>query len=305
MAKIIYNNDRKRTSQIREAFKNHYINKFFNKWMNKFKFDGLNYQQIDYIMRKFWDTGTVACSKLYGIPNNLGIDMKEDDIIFTPWAMNGLYNIYDFPTEARCINTRSVNFVNPNPLLIDQEIVIGYIQRNKKGVYSSIETKINELVDIEMILRIALKTSKFPWLFTTTPENKQAVEKLARDLESDEPTLFTTLEESEKGKGFTTGASYIADKLEQMRQKVEDDIDTILGCQNVGIAEKKEHLVVGEVEANNQAVEESDDHYLEMFQEFFDRINKVFNKSLSVSLNKEDKKWYNEDEEREEVEDVN
>lgn len=304
MAKIIFNNKRQSTAQIREAFKNHYINKFFNIWMNKFKFEGLNYQQIDYIMRKFWSEGTIACTRPVGIPNNLGIDMKEDSIIFTPWVMNGLYNIYDFPTEARCINTRAVNFVNPNPLEIDSGIVIGYIQRNKKGVYSSIETKVNELVDIEMILRISLKSSKMPWLFTTTPENKTAVEKLAKDFESDDPTLFTTLEEAEKGKGFSSGSPYISDKLEQMRQKVEDDIMTFLGKKNVGIAEKKEHLIVGEVEANNQIIEEADDEFLDLIQEFFGRVKDVFGYDVSVSLNHDDKSWYNENEEKEEVEDV-
>ena len=294
--KIKFENDRKRTYQIRDQFKQHYINKFFNKWMNKFKFEGLNYQQIDYIMRKFWDVGSVAVSKPVGLPNNLGLD-DDYAVVFTPWVMAEVYNIYDWPTMATAINTRGVPFINVEPQLLDEGIVIIYCQRNKKGIYSSIEAKLNELVDIEMILRIALKTTKFPWLFTTTPENKTAVEKLAKDLESDEPTLFTTLEESEKGKGFTTGASYVADKLEQMRQKVEDDIMTILGVQNVGIAEKKEHLIVGEVEANNQAIEQSDDEFLQIMQEGFERANKVFNKKVVVSLNKEEEIEYNNGEE--------
>ena len=69
-----------------------------------------------------------------------------------------------------------------------------------------------------------------------------------------------------------------------MRQKVEDDINTILGCSNVGIAEKKEHLIVDEVQANDQAIQSSNDDFLDMVQEFFDRIEKVFGYKVTISL---------------------
>ena len=103
-------------------------------------------------------------------------------------------------------------------------------------------------------------------------------------IENDEPIIFTTLEESEKAKALVSGVPYTIDKLEQMRQKVEDDINTILGCSNVGIAEKKEHLIVDEVQANDQAIQSSNDDFLDMVQEFFDRIEKVFGYKVTISL---------------------
>ena len=124
---------------------------------------------------------------------------------------------------------------------------------------------------------------------------------MVKDLESDEPTLFTTLEEAEKSKALISGSPYILDKLEQLRQKIEDDINTILGVQNVGIAEKKEHLLTGEVDANNQAIDEADDEYLTIMQEFFTRIKNVFGYEVKVSLahEKEEQENYNESEEDE------
>ena len=286
---------RKSSTEVRRLFEFFYNQKFYNKWMNKFKFDGLNYQQIDYIMKKFWGEGTISCSKPDGIPNNLGIDMKEDSIIFTPYAPQNVFNIYDYPTQAIRINTRGVSFISARPLDIDKEIVIGYCQKNKKSIYSSIECKLKELVDLEMTIRTNIKTQKSPYVAVTTPENKSAVEDLMDGLENDDPILFTTLEESEKAKALVSGVPYTIDKLEQMRQKIEDDILTILGCQNVGIAEKKEHLLVDEVNANNQNISESSDDFLDMVSEFFDRVDKVLGYKVTVSLKHEEEEQIEED----------
>lgn len=281
MAKIKYNLERKDSQSIRSAFKFFYENKFFKKWMSKYTLKGLDYQQQDFVMKKFWSDGTIAMSRPDGIPTGL-VELGNDEVIFTPWVMSDVYNIYDFPTKAIPVNLRGVSFVSNKPLKVDKEIVIIYCQKNHKSVYSTIECKINELVDIEMVKRIALKSQKQSFLFTTTPENKSAIEKLAKDLESDEPSLFTTLEDSQLAKGLLSGAPYILDKLEIQRQKIEDDILTLLGCNNVGIAEKKEHLLNGEIDANNQSVQESGDEFLDMIQEGFERGTNVFGFQVEV-----------------------
>ena len=298
MSKIKVNKKSEKALVVRNRFEFYYNEKFFNKWLNKFKFDGLNYQQINYIMKKFWAVGTIACSKPVGIPNNLGIDLGEDSIIFTPYAPTNVFNIYDYPTQVNLINTRGVKFINSKPLNIDEEVVIGFCQRNHKSIYSSIECKIKQLVDLEMTMRTNTKGQKMPWLFITTPENKEAVNELIQGLDNDEPILFTTMEEVEKSQNaLTSGAPYVLDKLEQLRQKLENDILSILGVNNVGVAEKKEHLVVDEINANNQDIQENSDDYLTMMKEFFDRVEKVLGYKVNVSMEHEQQIMYNKDEE--------
>lgn len=301
MSKLILDKKKNKSSTlVRESFKFYYNQKFFNKWMNTIKLDGLNYQQIEFIMKKFWSDGTIAVSKPVGIPTGIVDKMEDYDVIFTPWTMQGLYNIYDYPIQALPINLRGVSFISTKPLDVDKDIVIIYCQKNHKSVFSSIEAKFNELIDIEMVKRVCLKVQKMPWLFTTTPENKQAIENLARDLDGDEPTLFTTLSDAELGKGLGSNAPYILDKLEQQRQKVENDILTILSTNNVGIAEKKEHLIVDEVNANNQEIQDSGNDFVNMVQEGFDRVKQCFGKEVKVSLIHEPMMDYepNEDEEQ-------
>ena len=284
MAKIKVKRIKTNAVEVRQRLLFYYNEKFFNKWMNKLKLNGLNYQQQEYIMRKWWATGVVACSRPVGVPNNLGIDFKEDSIIFTPFAPQNVFNIYDWPTEAMPINTRGVRFVSDKPLAIDKEIVIGYIQKNHKSIYSSIEAKINEIVDIEMTIRTCIFTQKMPWLIGTTPENKQEVEDLIEGLQSDEPILFTTLEEPEKAKSLISGAPYIIDKLQNMIQVLVNEILTFLGSNNIGIPEKKEHLINEEVKANNQDIQENSDQFLDMAKDYFDRVDKVFGKRVDPEL---------------------
>lgn len=293
MSKIKYVRDTASPQAIRDEVEFYYNQKFFNKWMGKYRFIGLNYQQQHYIMKKFWSDGTVACSRPVGIPNNLGIDLKEDSIIFTPWVMQDVYNIYDFPTKAMPINTRGVGFISTNALDIDKDIVIGYVQRNQKGIYSSIKSKIKQLVDLEMTIRTNTKTQKMPWLFVTTPENETVVKKMAEGIENDDSILFTTLDEVDKAHVLVSSAPYILDKLEQLRQKLENDILTFLGTNNVGVAEKKEHMVVDEVNANNQEIEESSNNFEDMIDDFLSRIDLVF--GYKIILEKQEVENYGDE----------
>lgn len=300
------------SSAVRKKIKFYYMEKFFNKWMNKYEFIGLNYQQKHFIMKKFWSQGTIACSKiasadkvLAGLLADGTIEMKENQIIFTPWAFDNRYNIYDFPTHIRLINERGVSFITPNALELDKDAVIGYAQKNHKSVLSSIEAKIGELIDIEMKKRLSRKAQSQPWMFAFSPEDFEQAKRLQEQIEDDEPYLFAPFNEVDKVKGITSGAPYVVDKFEQDRQKVENDILTMLGVNNVGIGEKKEHLIVDEVNANNEDIEQQSLSYKSEIEDFFDRIYKVLGYKVKViDLNEIYKEAEDEVDEKEMNDDV-
>ena len=289
MPKIKIYRPRVSSNDVRKKIKFYYLEKFFNKWMNKYEFSNLNYQQKHYIMKKFWSVGTIACSQiksadetLAGLMDDGSIDMGENKIIFTPWTFANRYNIYDFPTHVNLINTRGVKFITTKILEIDKEVVIGFAQKNHKSIYSSIEAKIDELVDIEMKKRVSRKAQSQPWLFAFSPEDFEQAKRLQEQMENDEPYLFAPFNDVDKVKGITSGAPYVVDKFEQDRQKIENDILTMLGVNNVGIGEKKEHLIVDEVNANNEDIEQQSISFKSEIEDFFDRIYKVFGYKVQV-----------------------
>ena len=289
MAKVVKTLAHRKPLDVKKKFLFFYTQKFFNKWMSKYQFKGLNYQQQHFIMKKLWAEGTIACSSiksgdkvLAGLIDDGSLDMGENELIFTPWTHAGRYNIYDFSTHVRLINTRGVKFITEDELEVDKKVVIIFAQKNHKSVFSSIEAKLNELVDIEMKKRACRIAQSQSWLFTFSEEDREQAKVLQEAMEMDAPYLFAPFDAPDKVKGISSGAPYIVDKLEQDRQKVENDILTMLGVNNVGIGEKKEHLIVDEVNANNEDIEEQDNAYQSQLESDFDRVNKVFNKSIEV-----------------------
>lgn len=293
MAKIKAYRPRIDTKAVKKRIKFFYLEKFFNKWMNKFIFVGLNYQQSNYIMKKFWSEGTIACSTLARNLNDMDknlaglmadgtLDYGEDKIIFTPWAFDNRYNIYDYPTHVRLINVRGVKFITQKPLEVDKDVIIGYAQKNKKSVFSSIEAKLDELVDVEMKKRLSRKSQAQPFFVGFSPEDYNLAKSLQEQLENDDPYLFAPAQEVDKIKGFSSGAPYIVDKMEQDRQKIENDILTMLGVNNVGIGEKKEHLIVDEVNANNEDIEQQSISFKSEIEAFFDRVADVLGYKVRV-----------------------
>ena len=276
------------TQKIRKAIKFFYLEKFYNKWMNKYDFVGLNYQQKHYIMKRLWSYGTIACSKFAG-GDNLDklmaggiIDLKEDAIIFTPWAFANRYNIYDFPTHIRLINTRAVPFISNKDLELDVDAVIIYAQKNHKSVFSSIEAKIDEIVDLEMKKRTSLKAQSQPWLFVFDPEDYNQVKALQQQIEDDEPYCFVPVKEVDKAKALSSGAPYIVDKIQAQIDGRVDEVLTMLGVNNLGVDEKKEHLVVDEINANNEDIEEQSYSFKSELDDGFDRVYKVFKYKVQV-----------------------
>ena len=289
MAKKRLFRPRTSSADVRNKIKFFYMEKFFNKWMNKYDFPELNYQQKHYFMKKMWADGTIAVSLIKSADNLLAglmdsgvIDMKENKIIFTPWTFAQRYNIYDFPTHIRLINTRGVKFITADDLELDKDAVIIYAQKNHKSVFSSIEAKIKEIVDLEMKKRTALKAQSQSWMFAFSPEDFEQAKVLQEQIENDEPYMMVPLNEVDKAKSLTSGAPYIVDKLQNQIDGRVNEVLTILGVNNIGIGEKKEHLIVDEVNANNEDIEQSSYSFTSEVEDGFERVYKVLGYKVHV-----------------------
>lgn len=282
----------------REILKNFYISKYFNLYMNAYKFKGLDYQQKDFLLRKFWSIGTLAF-----FTTKIPSEMKPvGELVICPYATSRL-NIYDFPVEVSLIALKPVNFIPRNPQIVDRDVVIGYAQRNKKAVFFMVNTLIDKIVDVEMVLRTNLKSQKNPWVITYTPESEIQKNSLKDNLESDEPYIFLETQDINNYKALVSGSNYSCDKLYALKQCYENELREYLGIDNLGVNEKKEHLITDEVESNNEAIESSGECFLDCLKELCERIRDVLGYEISVELNKPDSIEYNEDGEEDKEED--
>lgn len=285
-----------------------YLQKYFNLFMGAYKFTGITPQQQDYILRKLWAEGKIASFVVEGTklekgeaPSNVN-QYPNGVIAFCPFAPF-MFDIYDWPIQVNLVNVRGAKFIPTTPQIVNKDVVIGYAQKSKKSVLSVMEYFIQKIVDVEMTIRVQLKSHKAPWLVACTPENEAKLKALFDKIENDDEVLYLSANEIEDLKTLQGGNAYILDKLYQYKQALENEALTFLGIDNIGIIEKKEHLITDEVNSNNDLINDHSDNFLACLKDFFARNKEVFGieigveaKSSPVSANREE----SEDEENDE-----
>ena len=297
MAKRVFKRDDGGALITRSTIKSYYLLKYYNLFLNGYKFTGLDYQQKDFLLRKMWALGRIACFRL----SNATPKHPQGEIVFCPFATATL-NIYDYPVEVSLIKLKNVSFIPTSLQRVDEDVVIGYAQRNKHSVMEMVLPLIEKIVDVEMTLRTSLKSQKTPWLVGYSPETEQQRQIIKENLESDEPYLFLEMEDINQFKAIVSGANYNCDKLYNLKQCYENEIKEYLGINNLGVNEKKEHLIGDEINVNQEIVESHGECFLDCLKEFCERIKDVLGYEVTVELNKPDSIEYKEEDEDVETE---
>lgn len=263
-------------SVSRKQIYTYYINKYFNLFMNAYTWNGLDYQQRDYVMRKMWSDGTIAAFKIKNI----------DELAFAPYAPFR-WNLYSYPEEVTLINERGVPFIPVESQIVDKDVALGWCQRNKKSIFSVVDFFANKLADVEITIRLNLAAHKTPWIIAVSPEDKERVRQLFNKINKGDGELWLEADDSDHFKTLVSGAPYIIDKLYAYKSALENELKEYFGFVNLGNQEKKEHLITDEVAANNQITEASGDCVYDVLVEFAERITDVLGFSgISVELNK-------------------
>lgn len=297
MAKRVFKRDDGGALITRSTIKSYYLLKYYNLFLNGYKFTGLDYQQKDFLLRKMWALGRIACFRL----SNATPKHPQGEIVFCPFATATL-NIYDYPVEVSLIKLKNVSFIPTKLQTVDKDVVIGYAQRNKHSVMEMVLPLIEKIVDVEMTLRTSLKSQKTPWLVGYSPETEQQRQIIKENLESDEPYLFLEMEDINQFKAIVSGANYNCDKLYNLKQCYENEIKEYLGINNLGVNEKKEHLIGDEINVNQEIVESHGECFLDCLKEFCERIKDVLGYEVTVEINKPDSIEYKEEDEDVETE---
>lgn len=273
-----YNNLLARTEYL-----NFYDNKYYNLFMNRYIIEGVSREQRDYILHELWSVGSVWSFKLKGTEG--AKDHPQGLLVFTPYSVNG-WNIYNYPVQVIPVNTKGVKFIPATSQVVNEDGVIIYAQRNHKSVKEVVSYYTKRLANIEMIIQISLNAQRMPIVIGTSKEDEAKAKELWDIINSDNPELIWSLEMIDKVKALITGAPYVVDKLYNYKACIENELREYLGLDNLGINEKKEHLISNEIEANNEIVGASSDSFLDVIEESFELIRDVLNYDITIRLNK-------------------
>lgn len=265
----------------------YYLTKYFNLFMGAYKFTGITRQQQDYILRKLWADGKISAFIVEGTKLEEGEVPTETNqypngmIAFVPFAPF-IFDIYDWPIQVNLVQVRGARFIPTTPQVVNKDVVIGYAQKSKKPVVQAVDFYLQKIVDVEMTIRVQLKSHKVPWLVGTTPENESKLKALFDKVENDDEVLYVSANEVKDMTTLQGGNQYIIDKLYAYKQALENELLTFLGIDNIGIMEKKEHLITDEINSNNDLINDHSDNFLFCLKHFCEEIKEYLGYDISV-----------------------
>lgn len=273
------------------------MNKYFNIIMNKYHISNVDEEQEYFCLLQWWNVGTFATFKI-------DVENKEHPqgvLVMTPYAPS-YWNIYNFPIRCTLVNTRGVSFIPSREMYVNKDVVLAWCQRNHKGIKYLVDYYANKISLVDAVIFMNLQAAKTPWLLGVTPESKSKMEAYMNSLFNDEAYLYVDLEDIDKIKPLITGTTYIIDKLQDYKDRLENELREILGLENLGVAEKKEHLITSEIEVNNETTKSNVDNVLDVMKEWAKRVKEVLGVDISVDLRHKDEKEDSMNQDEEEVE---
>lgn len=188
---------------------------------------------------------------------------NEYGFINTKCCANGKINIYGLPTSMNCFSygfqsARKLfnGFEKESSGLNDENACI-LIKNNfdKTPTAMSMELFAYRLYEAERTCDVNIKTQKFPTIFAGNEDLKLFFKNLAEKYEGNEWAVF--IDKKQMGemafRTIKTEAPYIADKLQDYKKEIFNEALTYLGIDNIHV-EKKERLVTGEANSNNELI---------------------------------------------------
>lgn len=191
-------------------------------------------------------------------------------IINTKCTPSESLNIYGDATQYHCYST---GYDKDFPL---DDMV--YVRNNLEALPTdtTIQLFAQRLYEAERTIDVNVKAQKTPVIILCDEKQRLTMKNVYMKFDGNEPVIY-----GKKGldiddiKVLRTDAPFVADKLEEYKRNVWSEALSFLGINNV-MTEKKERLVVGEVEANNQLIDLSAQVGLLTRQQAADKFNKLY-----------------------------
>lgn len=258
------------------ALVEYYTKYLLEKAISVFKFDGLpetwarNY--FEYVLFGYGHIAVINTDKYGVIPQ-----------------MSGLtgYNVFYQPTIVTIANPLLDGL---KTLEIGTQCEIIKLQPNYSGVMDIVTTYADLMALCVETAGINLLNSKMSYIFFS--RNKQSAEsfkKMYDKVASGDPmaVIDKSLLDDEGNPAWTmftqnVGQNYITDKILNDLQTIEDQFNTDIGIPNAN-TQKKERLIVDEVNANNTDTNAKVSLWLETMRYDIEKVNKMFGLNLSVS----------------------
>ena len=263
--------------QLLKDTASNYRNKYYNVWMSKFKWSGLDEetkeQEQNYIMRKLWSEGKVAMRNI----------ANTTMMAIMPFAVE-TYNYLDFPDTVTLINERGVSeqIIPASVQIVNKDVALLYALPGQKPIEWIVRYYTERIAQAAVLINNNLAIQNMPFIIGCNEEDKKRLQDVVSKVLNNELVVFTDTQDVQKLQVMVTQAPYIVDKLQTYIVSQENELLTILGIDNTGSAAKKAQMVVDEVNANNDVINDYGASIEDELRRWLDRANKVLGRNITI-----------------------
>ena len=206
------------------------------------------------------------------------------NLVLPPVAFTNL-NVYGIP---QVYGAQGVNGEYFSGLNEDNSVLIKNTP-NYVPTRLYIDMLCESLADVIQARKVNVNATKTPFVIEGEEQEVLSMKNLYEQISGNKAVIYKNKTKAQTSLSLNvlkTDAPYTADKLTALKNALECDALTYLGLNNNNI-EKKERLVAGEVEANNEVIENYLFMRLKERKDAVEKINKLFNTNIEVDINRE------------------
>ena len=280
MKKIKDDEDLRAIARERADIKRRLYERYFNLFASSWKWEGFVREEREAIIRSLWTRGTIGALRI-----------SDELLAFVPYAPQD-FNLYGTPVTAVPVPSRTAPYIPTRALstsalrinsargVEEPEIVLGWSQHTLRPIKDSLADWIDDLVELEMAIRMNIDLQKIPFVFKCTNQNEAKLRNLIQRVTYGSSMVAIGVDEVGSVDAMTTGAPYLLDKLEDQKERIEKEVLTFLGIDN--LKEKPERMQGDEINANNDEININRDAILDNVKEWVRLVDEAFGTSHSV-----------------------
>ena len=260
------------TASINNTTYVNYINRLKLIAMSLFKWDGLP-ETCDsrFLEDTLFEFGRAVFIK----DDNLGyMNLKA--------VPSGYLNVYNLPVKVTAF---SINYSKQYDM---DKCVLIMNNKLQMPTMETIQLFARRLYEVERTIDVNIKAQNTPVLISGSDKQRLTLMNLYMKYDGNYPFIFgdNSAGLNESISSIKTDAPYLADKLQDYKHEIWNECLTALGINNAN-TDKKERLITGEVESNDDVISINLNTFYEMRKIACEQINKMFNLKVSVTINRD------------------
>lgn len=206
--------------------------------------------------------------------------------INTMVSSNGDINLYGLPTSLNCYSYGGAyhdyrklfnGLVESSEEAKNTHAILVMNNWERIPTASTIQLFAERLTLAQRTCDINIQAQRTPILILGNDKQKLMLENLFSQYDGNKPVIYGDKDQmsADMIKGIDTKAPYVADKVKEYQKEIWNEFLEFIGVNNVSV-DKKERLITGEANANNEVINLNLQSYLAPRQKACDEFNRLF-----------------------------